>query len=50
MMENRKKTKKNKNNYRSNLAIWKEETFLFNSAVVAVTCTLYPSYLIAFFS
>ena len=46
----KKKKKKKKNNYRSNLAIQKEETFIFNSAAVDVTSTLYPSYLIAFFS
>ena len=44
------KTGKKKNSYRSNLAIQKEETFIFNSASVDVTSTLYPSYLIAFFS
>ena len=38
-----KQNKKKKNNYRSNLAIRKEETFLFNSAAVAVTSTLYLS-------
>ena len=43
MMENRKK-----NNYRSNLAIRKKRTFLFNSAAISVTSTLYPSYLIVF--
>ena len=42
--------KQEKNNYQSNLAIRKEETFLFNSAAVAVTSTLYPSYLIECFS
>ena len=40
------KTGQKQNNYRSNLAIQIEENFPFNSAAVAVTSALYPSYLI----